>query len=127
MSIPDLPDPQQWQPRSTKTETLQSAFWSRCEAAEKLIKARAEDERHANIDNFDSGIGVEEIVREELRRILPSRYSVECGVIVDRAGRTGGDYDMIIFNDLWFPHVKAGATSSSRRAFYPIDGVYAVG
>ena len=52
---------------------------------------------------------------------------MECGVIVDRAGRTGGDYDMIIFNDLWFPHVKAGATSSSRRAFYPIDGVYAVG
>ncbi len=80
-----------------------------------------------NIDNFDSGIGVEDIVREELRRILPSRYAVEKGVLIDRHGRTGGDYDAIVFNDHWFPQVKAGATDTSRRSYYPIEGVYAVG
>src|SRR5205085_7715913 len=53
-------------------------------------------------------------------------YSISAGVINDRNGKTAGDFDVILFNELWFPKVKVGATFQSRRAHYPIDGVYAV-
>ena len=127
MSIPDLPNPAEWQPRDSATETLQSAFLKRCVAVERLIGLRTQSEREMNIDNFDSGIGVEDILREELAKILPSRYNVERGVLVDRDGKTGGDYEIIVFNEAWFPRVKAGASDLSRRSYYPIEGVYAVG
>jgi hypothetical protein len=79
-----------------------------------------------NIDNFDSGLGVEDIIREGLTQLLPARYSLKAGVITDRSGKTGGDYDVVVFNEQWFPAVKAGATPQSRRVFLPIEGVYAV-
>lgn len=80
-----------------------------------------------NIDNFDSGPAIEDIVRDEFAKILPARYSVRAGVINDRYGNTVGDSDVIIHNEIWFPVVKAGATTESRRAHLPIEGVYAVG
>jgi hypothetical protein len=127
MSVPDLPNVAQWQPRVSATETLQNAFLKRCIAVENLIRLRAQAEKQMNINNFDSGTGVEDIVREELGKILPSRYRVERGVLVDRHGKTGGDYDLVIFNEFWFPKVKAGASDLSGRSYYPIEGVYAVG
>jgi hypothetical protein len=127
MNPPDIPDTSAWIPRETAKETIQSSFLKRSAAIEKQILLRAELERGMNIDNFDSGMGVEDIVRDELRRVLPTRYSVSAGVLVDRYGMTSGDCDCIVFNDLWFPQVKAGVTESSRRAYYPVEGVYAVG
>jgi hypothetical protein len=87
---------------------------------------RVQNERDFNIDNFDSGPAVEEIVRDELANLLPRRYSVRAGVVVDRDGRTAGDCDVVIFNELWFPSLKEGATPSSRRTYYPIEGAYAI-
>ena len=127
MESPDLPDVDSWQPRETATETIQSSFLKRSIAIEQQILLRSKLERDMNIDNFDSGPAVEEIVRDELRRVLPNRYSVDAGVLVDRNGKTSGDCDCIVWNDLWFPHVKSGATENSRRAFFPVEGVYAVG
>jgi hypothetical protein len=87
---------------------------------------RSEIERRMNIDNFDSGPGVEDIFREELSRILPTRYSVRSGVVSDSTGNTAGDCDVVVFNDIWFPSIKAGATEGSRRWHYPIEGTYGV-
>lgn len=127
MKIPELPDTKEWQPRNSATVTLQSAFLKHCLATEKLIKLRVEAEKNTNIDNFDSGLVIEDIFREELRKILPHRYSIESGVLIDRNGHTGGDYDFVLFNKYWFQQVKNAATAASRRSFYPIEGVYAVG
>jgi hypothetical protein len=80
-----------------------------------------------NIDNFDSGLGIEDVIRDEMRKILPARYAIEHGVLIDRNGKTGGDYDLLVFNESWFPRIKAGATESSRRSYYPIEEAYAVG
>jgi hypothetical protein len=121
-----LPDTTKWQPRDSKTDTLKSAFLSRCIAAEMLIRTKAQFEKAMNIDNFDSGPGVEDIIREEIRQLIPTRYSVRAGVINDRNGKTAGDFDSVIFNEQWFPAVKAGAARESRRVHLPIDGVYAV-
>lgn len=127
MNIPELPNPDEWQPRDSATETLQNAFLKRCLAVEQLIRLRVQAEKEMNIDNFDSGIGAEDIIREELERILPSRYQVGRGILIDRQGKTGGDYDVVVFNQLWFPQIKAAATDLSKRSYYPIEGVYAVG
>ncbi|WP_437807025.1 DUF6602 domain-containing protein [Sorangium sp. So ce1078] len=79
------------------------------------------------IDNYDAGPGVEDIVREELMQLLPSRYTTKAGVLNDSLGQTGGDYDIVVFNAHWVPEIKAGATAGSRRVHLPIEGVYAVG
>jgi hypothetical protein len=121
-----LPDTSVWQPRDDKLATLKSAFLKRCVGAEALITSRVNLEKGMNIDNFDSGSGVEDIIREEIGQLLPARYSVTRGVVNDRNGKTAGDVDLVIFNSHWFPMVKAGATPESRRAHLPIDGAYAV-
>lgn len=122
----NLPDVRSWQPRTDASEQLTNLFLKRCRHIEERILLRARSEKEGNIDNFDSGLGVEEIIREELSMLLPSRYSVRCGVLDDRYGRTVGDCDVVIFNELWFPFIKAGASEVSRRFHFPIEGVYAV-
>lgn len=125
--VSSIPDTSGWQPREDAANTLQNAFAKRCLGVERLIRIRSQLERQMNIDNFDAGPGIEDILREELRKLCPSRYSIDYGVINDSRGQTGGDLDLIVFNGLWFPQVKAGATPYSRRAHYPIEGIYAVG
>jgi len=121
-----LPDTRKWQPKKSSSETLKSAFFKRCLAIETFIRLRSQLEREMNINNFDSGFGIEDIIREEFSQLLPNRYSVKAGVINDRYGNTAGDFEVVIFNEQWFPLVKAGATAASRRIHLPIDGVYAV-
>lgn len=124
---PPLPNVANWQPREKASDSLASAFARRCNAAEKRILAGASYEEEMNIDNFDSGNGVEDTVRLELAAVLPNRYALTRGVLSDRYGKTGGDYDIVIFNGQWTPQIKSGATPESRRIHLPIEGVYAVG
>jgi len=79
-----------------------------------------------NIDNFDSGPGIEDVVREELRLLLPSRYGIRSGVVNDSTGLTAGDFDVLLLNETWFPSIKAGATTGSRRFHFPVEAVYGV-
>lgn len=122
-----IPDTSKWFPRKDASETLKDIFYKRCLNAESLIKEKFKQEKELNIDNFDSGTGVEDIIREEFAKILPERYFVTKGVVNDRNGFTSGDQDLIVFNDFWFPYLKAGATQESRRAHFPIEGIYAIG
>ena len=124
---PPLPDVSQWQPRTDASENLSTAFMKRCLASEERILLQSRHERDMTIDNYDSGSGVEDIIREELSQLLPNRYATKAGVLNDSFGQTGGDYDIVIFNSQWIPEIKAGATISSRRIHLPIEGVYAVG
>lgn len=124
---PPLPDVSQWQPRTTAAESLSTAFMKRCLASEKRILLRVRHEREMAVDNYDAGLGIEDIVRDELAQILPSRYTTKAGVLNDSLGQTGGDYDILIFNSQWVPEIKCGAINTSRRIHLPIEGVYAVG
>jgi hypothetical protein len=121
-----LPDVSSWQPRRDSIADLEVSYRRRCEFVERKLLLRAAEERAANIDSFDSGIGVEEIFREELGSLLPTRYEVTTGVVSDRFGATAGHCDCVIFNNLWFPVVKAGATVQSRRRHLPVEGAYGV-
>ena len=120
----NLPDVNVWKPRDNKTNTLSNGLLLTCQAVQSRIVREAEIERQFNIDNFDSGPGIEDLVRRELSQLLPTRYSVDCGVVDDQVGQTAGDYEVLIRNQLWAPAVKLGATSESRRFHYPIESIY---
>jgi hypothetical protein len=121
-----LPPVQDWTPRRDKTAVLQDAYRRRCQDIERTIVLRATQERGWNLDNFDSGGGVEEILRDELGRLLPKRYDVGAGIVSDAYGYTAGDCDLVVYNGTWFPALKAPAADAGRRTYYPVDGLYAV-
>ena len=121
----NLPDVSHWQPAASSKDNLRNALMATCRFAQRRIVAAAEAEIRFNIQNFDSGAGVEDIVREELANLLPARYSVAAGVVNDRGGRTAGDCDALIRDPLWSPVIKPGATVYSRRRHFPIEGIYA--
>ena len=121
-----LPDVETWQPRVTSDNTLRNSLMVTCQFAQARIVARSNAEIRFRVQNFDSGLGTEEIVREELARLLPNRYGVSPGLISDRQGQTAGDCDLIVRDPNWSPVIKPGATSESRRLHFPIEGVYAV-
>ena len=121
----DLPDVGVWQPKGSKEGTLRNALMMTCQVAQRRIVARAESEAAFNIENFDSGLGVEDILREELANLLPQRYSVSTGVVNDGCGKTAGECDLLVRDHMWSPVIKPGATAVSRRFHFPIEGIYA--
>lgn len=125
---PPLGDPttDAWFPKPLPRDALKQAFYERCLGAEQLLLLRAALERRMNIQNFDSGPGFEDLVRDELSRILPDRYSVHPGVVSNSDGLSAGECDVVLYNSTWFSAIKAGATEASRRWHYPVEGVYGV-
>ena len=118
------PDVTKWQPRSHTEATLSKALLMSCQAAQCRILRGAEIERSFNVDNFDSGPGLEDLVRQELSNLLPDRYSVDSGVVNDSRGRTAGDCDIVVRDRIWSPAIKLGATPTSRRFHFPIESIY---
>ena len=116
----NLPDVSLWQPDSGHKENLSVGLMLTCQASQSRIVAEAGIERRFNVNNFDSGPGVEDIVRQEISKLLPDRYSVDPGVVNDQDGRTAGDYEVLIRNGLWAPVVKLGATPASRRFHFQL-------
>lgn len=119
-----LPDVRCWQPVYKNNDTLKNALETTCQLIQHRITSRSEAESKFNINNFDSGVGVEDIVREELTSLLPGRYLIASGVVSDRYGKTAGDCDLVIRDRIWSPAIKLGATKMSRRYHFPIEGVY---
>ncbi|MDE2940231.1 MAG: hypothetical protein OXR67_15150 [Chloroflexota bacterium] len=120
----NLPDASTWQPDSGHAENLQNGLLLTCQAAQQRIITEGAIERRFNIHNYDSGPGLEDIVRRELSNLLPDRYAIDPGVVNDRNGKTAGDADVLIRNKTWAPVVKLGATQDSRRFHFPIESIY---
>ena len=95
-----------------------------CQAAQRRIIAEADIERGFNINGFDSGLGVEDIVRQELSKLLPDRYAIDPGVVNDRDGKTAGECDILVRDRTWSPATKLGATAASRRYHFAIESIY---
>ena len=121
-----LPDVRDWQPISAKDDTLSNSLMITCQIAQARILARVEAEIRFNLHNFDSGLSVEDIVRDELANLLPDRYAVTSGIVSDRRGYTAGHCDLIVRDHTWSPVIKPGVTGASRRFHFPIEGIYAV-
>lgn len=93
---------------------------------EARIRAESDIEKKFSINNFDAGSGIEDIVREQFRTLLPARYTVTPGVVIDCNGNNCGDCDLVVANRFWAPLLKYGATNESRRVHIPVEAVYSV-
>lgn len=125
----NLPNTSTWapiKPREDSRKVIQEGLRWTSRAAALRIKAAADAERLFNVHNFDSGAAVEDVVRQELRSLLPERYYVMAGVVCDAAGNSAGDCEVLIVNRFWAPLVKLPATSQSRRAYVPVEALYSV-
>ncbi|GIM83860.1 DUF6602 domain-containing protein [Winogradskya consettensis] len=114
-----------WRPKRSP-ENLHRALGGRYKYVEKLLLLRSAAEVDFRDSNFGSGLPIEAIFRDELSRLLPTRYTVTCGTVSDRNGLTAGDCDVVLTNQEWFPAVKARATPDARYQVAPIEAVYGV-
>ena len=89
------------------------------------MASEGEIERRFNIANYDSGADLKDLIRTELSKLLPDRYSVGAAAVNDQDGRRAGDHEVLIRSWLWTPEVKLGATPEpSRSSHYPIESIY---
>jgi hypothetical protein len=121
-----LPNTNEWNPRDA-SESLSAVYAAECNAAERRLLTGLQEEKSVAVDNFDSGLPFESLVRVELGNLLPQRYAVTSARVLDRHSKTAGGCDVVIFNDVWFSPVKSASTQDSKNAYVPIEGVYAVG
>jgi hypothetical protein len=84
--------------------------------AEELIKARNDSKRiHGAANIRAAGNEVEQPVRNYFRRMLPSKYYVTQGQIIDAVGKVSPQIDIIIADNL-----RGCFKSRSRSNFMPI-------
>ena len=121
-----LPDTSKWLPQKSRRVALRQTRLQTCRGVEARIKAEARIETSFNINNFDSGPGVEDLVRDQFRSLLPERYAVSSGVIMDSHGDTCNECDLVVLNRFWAPLLKYGSTNESRRIHIPVEAVYSV-
>lgn len=119
-----IPDTSGWKPRDA-SKTLASVFAEECQASQEKLLAYLRHEKRTAVDNFDSGLPFESMVRKELARLMPRRYSVTSGYLMDSNGRTAGHCDFLAFNETWFSPVKS--SEEKNREYLPVEGAYAVG
>ena len=120
-----LPNVDDWQPRSRPSQTLTNALMITCQYAQARIMSGVDHEIQFNEYSFDSGLVVEDLVRSELSNLLPRRYEVSPGIVSDRKGRTAGEIDLLVWDNLWSSVLKPSVAEHSRRLHLPIESVYA--
>lgn len=122
----DIPNTNGWIPNESKSETFHKIIFERCKQIESEILNSSQHAKSFNINNFDSGVMVESIIKESISLMLPKRYKIGKGILCDRNGKTSGDHDIVIFNEAWFPYLT-GNGANTKKEYFPIEGVYAVG
>jgi hypothetical protein len=92
--------------------------------ADDLLKARDNAIKIHGTDIRAAGNEVEISVREYFRRMLPPRYYVTHGHLIDINGQVSTQLDLIIADNSNLPSLL---TTRDGTEYIPIDSVYAVG
>ncbi|WP_207462464.1 DUF6602 domain-containing protein [Azospirillum sp. SYSU D00513] len=121
-----LPRVSSWQPRDA-SRPLSAAFEKQCKNAEERLLQGLEYESNFAVDSFESGIPFESLFRRELKQLIPQRYMVTDGLLLDRFGKTAGKCDVLLFNDFWFSPAKSPVFEDTGLRYFPVEGAYAVG
>ena len=104
--------------------TLDLAKWFDREAA-ALVRSREEAiDIHGAMNIAAAGSQVERAVRDFLRRMLPPRYYVTSGHLIDPAGNTSPQLDVIIADSHKLPSLLR---TNDGTEFVPAASVFAVG
>lgn len=88
-----------------------------CKSRENCIKIHGNDIRAA-------GNEVEICVRESIRNLLPTRFFVSNGHLIDEVGCTSSQLDLIISDNNNLPSLY---TTRDKTSYIPIDSTYAIG
>ena len=92
--------------------------------AEELRKAREEAIRIHPTDLRAAGNQVERAVRDYLKRLLPSRYYVTSGHLIDSGSVVSPQLDIIIADNLGLPSLY---TTKDGTEYVPVTSVHAIG
>lgn len=92
--------------------------------AEDIAKAREKAIQIHGTDIRAAGNEVELSVREYFKRMLPSRYYVTHGHLIDANGEVSPQLDIIIADNFNIPSLM---TTKDGTEYIPIDSVYAIG
>lgn len=92
--------------------------------ADAILKCREDAVRIHGTNIRASGDEVEICVRDYLIRMLPSRYYVSQGHLIDAAGNVSAQSDVIISDNFNLPSLQ---TTKDGTRYIPIDSAYSVG
>ena len=92
--------------------------------AEKIVKSREKAIKIHGTNIRAAGNEVENSVREYYSRMLPKKYYVTQGHLIDSEGLTSPQIDLIIADNINLPSLM---TTSDGTEYVPIDSVYAIG
>jgi hypothetical protein len=92
--------------------------------AEDIAKAREKAIRIHGTDIRAAGNEVEINVREYVKRMLPPRYYVTHGHLIDANGEVSSQLDIIIADNFNIPSLM---TTKDGAEYIPVDSVYAIG
>ena len=92
--------------------------------AEDIIKCRENAIRVHSTDIRAAGNEVEMCVRDYLHRMLPPRYYVSQGHLIDIYGNASSQLDVIVSDNFNLPSLM---TTKDETSYIPIDSVYSVG
>lgn len=92
--------------------------------AEALQRARADAIRIHATDIRAAGNQVEQAVRDYLKRMLPPRYYVTNGHLIDSNNRVSPQLDIVIADNFSLPSLL---TTRDGTEYIPITSVYAIG
>lgn len=107
-------------PRSVKLRS--SVYNGYIERLSRKVMARLEDIEA--IYNFELGTDFEVAICHLLSDVLPAKYGVCRGYVVSQDGQTAGD-DLIIFDRLHSPVLRASTFGFAAKEQIPVDSVYA--
>ena len=79
---------------------------------------------HGTSNIHESGMEVENCIRDTISYFLPEKYLVKQGHIIDALGNVSGQLDVIIFDRMNTPKFFE---TSGNTVYYPIESVLAVG
>ena len=71
----------------------------------------------------ETGRLIEQLIRSELKKVLPKKIAVADGFVVDAEGRTSRQMDIILYDKLNTPRIF----SSDGAQMFPVETTYAAG
>lgn len=92
--------------------------------ADDILKSREDALRIHKSDIRAAGNEIELSVREYLKRMLPPKYYITHGHLIDANGEVSSQLDLIIADNSNLPSLM---TTKDGTEYIPIDSVYAIG
>lgn len=91
-----------------------------------LLDLKLEYEIKTSANNFESGLPLEDFFRDIMRKLLPNRFAIDSGYIIDSYGNTCGECDVVIYDSVYAAILRNPTTEFSRKKYIPFDAVYAI-